>query len=310
MPLIMISAMYENGGNTTHRMLDGHPELFVYPFESQVGTGQVNDYLTSFVPIRYRWPEFGLDGQPEQDYEAFWDEELKTYLRVRSRSKFRDCGLQMDEAERKREFVAYLQGKPRTRRNLVLAFYHSTFATWRNLNRTGAEKWFVGYNPVQVFDYPKIFADFPDGHMIHVVRHPFGGYADTKKRPFPISLERYGWTWNHCQHMALVAAGQFPDRFHILRFEDLVAGPKAALEPIFAKIGLKWSDKCLAPTFNAESMGEIAPWGTIKTPTTEANLATRNELSADEKTRMTGVTRVMFDLIYGRDGDTRGSARG
>ena len=44
---IMLSAMYENGGNTTHRLLDGHPELYVYPFESQPGTKYVNDYLLS-----------------------------------------------------------------------------------------------------------------------------------------------------------------------------------------------------------------------------------------------------------------------
>ena len=36
--LLMIGAMYENGGNTTHRFLDGHPQLLVYPFESQLGT--------------------------------------------------------------------------------------------------------------------------------------------------------------------------------------------------------------------------------------------------------------------------------
>ena len=33
--LLMLGAMYENGGNTTHRFLDGHPQMFVYPFESQ-----------------------------------------------------------------------------------------------------------------------------------------------------------------------------------------------------------------------------------------------------------------------------------
>ena len=35
--LLMLSAMYENGGNTVHRFLDGHPEMYVYPFESQLG---------------------------------------------------------------------------------------------------------------------------------------------------------------------------------------------------------------------------------------------------------------------------------
>src|SRR5215218_1158658 len=99
--LIMISAMYENGGNTTHRMLDGHPELFVYPFESQVGTSTVNDYLSSYVPFRYRWPEFPLQSRPAEDYEAFFDEEMKTYMRARERSKFRGADLQIDEGERK-----------------------------------------------------------------------------------------------------------------------------------------------------------------------------------------------------------------
>ena len=60
--LLMISAMYENGGNTTHRFLDGHPEMYVYPFESQLGTKLVHDSLTSMFPAKYRWPEFPLEG--------------------------------------------------------------------------------------------------------------------------------------------------------------------------------------------------------------------------------------------------------
>jgi len=54
--LLMLSAMYENGGNTTHRLLDGHPQMFVYPFESQVGSRLVIDHLTSMFPVKYRWP--------------------------------------------------------------------------------------------------------------------------------------------------------------------------------------------------------------------------------------------------------------
>lgn len=301
--LIMISAMYENGGNTTHRFLDGHPELFVYPFESQLGTGATNDYLTSFVPIRYRWPEFALDGSPEQDYEAFWDEELRTYLRVRARSKFRDCGVEMDEDERRREFHAYLQGKPRTRRNIVLAFFHSTFASWRNVQRTSRERAFVGYNPVQVLDVDKFFADFPDGHMLHVVRHPFAGYADTRKRPFPLGLERYGWTWNMCQHFALVARERYRGRFHLLRFEDLVADPRANLEPVLRSMGFAWSETCARPTFNGRAMAEVAPWGTIRTPTPSADAATRSERSLDERQRLRALTRLMVELIYEREAE-------
>ena len=33
---VMVSAGFEHGGNITHRHLDGHPKLLVYPFESQL----------------------------------------------------------------------------------------------------------------------------------------------------------------------------------------------------------------------------------------------------------------------------------
>ena len=56
--LFMISAMYENGGNTTHRFLDGHPKLYVYPFESQLGNSRCADFLSSLYPFKYRYPDF------------------------------------------------------------------------------------------------------------------------------------------------------------------------------------------------------------------------------------------------------------
>ena len=81
---IMISAMYENGGNTTQRLLDGHPELFSYPYESQPGTRYVLDHLTSLFPVKYRWPVFPLASTVEADYEAIIDEECRSASRRRS----------------------------------------------------------------------------------------------------------------------------------------------------------------------------------------------------------------------------------
>src|SRR5207237_1718215 len=91
--LIMISAMYENGGNTTHRMLDGHPELFAYPFESQLGTSLVSDYLSGYVPFKYRWPEFPLGGSFEQDYDLIFVEEHKVRLSLPEMSTLTDAHL-------------------------------------------------------------------------------------------------------------------------------------------------------------------------------------------------------------------------
>jgi hypothetical protein len=295
--LFMISAMYENGGNTTHRLLDGHPELYVYPFESQVGTNQVTDYLASYVPFKYRWPEFSLSGTVEQDYELIFDEEMKVLLRTPDRSKFKNCGLKIDEKYRIKQFVKHVQGKPRTRAHLVEAFFRSTFDTWTNYNRSGKEHTYVGYNPVQVFDTEKILSDFPDGHVIHVVRNPYSGYADTKKRPYPLPLARYVWTWNLCQHMALTYAGKYPKHFHIVRFEDIVADMKGTLGKLCGELGIGWSDTCLKPTWNGTEMKQVYPWGTIRVPTPEANVATMNELSDAEKAEVTRQSIVMQKIL-------------
>ncbi len=284
--LIMLSAMYENGGNTTHRFLDGHPQLFVYPCESQMGTGLIQDHLSSAVPVRYRWSEFAMSGTAAHDYESFWDEEMKTFLRVPQRSKFSAADLQILESDRKAFFVQFMEGRPRTRANLVSAFFYATFESWKNVQRTGQEKYYVGYNPVQILDAEKILIDFPSGHIVHVVRNPWSGYADTKKRPFPLSLGKYAWLWSQSQYAALTAAERHSDRVHIVRFEDLVANPRAILEPLLTKMNLDWSETCLYPSWNGQKLSQVYPWGTVRTPTPEANMATMDELSSEEKCEM------------------------
>jgi hypothetical protein len=295
--LILISAMYENGGNTTHRMLDGHPELLTYPFESQLGTSLVADYLSSYVPFKYRWPEFPLSGSFTQDYELIFDEEMKVRLRTPERSKFGGADLALNVGDRKTQFLALLRDKPRTRANIVEAFFRSTFDSWRNLSRTRREKAYLGYSPVLVLDTEKIVADFPEGHLIHVVRNPYSGYADTKKRPFPLSLERYVWTWNLCQHMALTYAERYPGQLHILRFEDLIADPQSALGKLCGQLGISFSETCLYPSWNGVRLEQVYPWGTIRIPTTQANQATMNELSRDEKARIKSLSIVMQRLL-------------
>ena len=98
---VMISAMYENGGNTTQRLLDGHPELFSYPYESQPGTKYVLDHLTSMFPVKYRWPVFPLNASVEADYETIIDEECKVRIKTPQSSKFRDTPIGLDDKERK-----------------------------------------------------------------------------------------------------------------------------------------------------------------------------------------------------------------
>jgi hypothetical protein len=116
--------------------------------------------------------------------------------------------------------------------------------------------------------------------VLHVVRNPWSAYADTTRRPVPLALETYmlGWTLN--QYFALLYRERFPGRVHIVRAEDVMRDSVGTLTPVLAKVGVGPSDTLKAPTWNGNPLGTVYPWGTIRTPTPEANRAEAERLPA------------------------------
>ncbi len=280
---LMLSAMYENGGNLTHRLLDGHPQMFVYPFESQLGTALVLDHLSSMFPVKYRWPVFALDASPGQDYKAIIDEECKVRARTPAVSKFRHVPFDFSDDERAEHYVRHVSVTGRSRGHNVAAFFRATFEAWKNYRRTGEEVIYVGYSPIIVIDADKILRDLPHAHVLHVVRNPWSAYADTKKRPVPLSLQHYMLGWIVNQYHALLSKEQFPDRMHIVRTEDVMDKPKKTLDPLCEKLGLEPAVSLTTPTWNGMALEEVSPWGAIRKATPEANRATALELSLQER---------------------------
>jgi len=296
--LLMLGAMYENGGNTTHRFLDGHPEMFVYPFESQIGTRLVNDSLSSTFPVKYRWPVFSLDATPYQDYKAIIDEEGKVRARTPNVSKFRHMPMDFDDDERCAIYEEIIKENGRSAANNVAAFFTATFEAWKDYKKTGNQSVYVGYSPIIVVDADKILNNLPQAHFLHVVRNPWSAYADTKKRPVPQSLHAYmqGWTLN--QYYALYFQKKFPDRMHIIRTEDVMADSVKALGGLCEKLGISaTADSLTKPTWNGEELEEVYPWGTLRRVTPEVNLATANELSDEEKSAIREYTWQYLDVF-------------
>src|SRR5215210_6285943 len=281
--LLMLGAMYENGGNTTHRFLDGHPQLHVYPFESQVGTRHVNDGLTSMFPVKYRWPEFLQSATPAQDFHAIIDEEAKVRARTPHVSKFRDEPFDLDDDERRDIYVDIVERTGRSRGGNMAAFFQATHEAWKDNVQSGEEQFYVGYSPIIVVDAARILDDLPNAHVLHVVRNPWSAYADTKKRPVPLGLADYILRWTLNQHFALLNRERYPDRMHIVRAEDVMADPVETLTAVLERLGLRGDPALDTPTWNGRELEQVYPWGTIRTATPEANRATAGELSADEQ---------------------------
>jgi hypothetical protein len=299
--LLMLSAMYENGGNTTHRFLDGHPQLYVYPFESQIGTRHVNDALTSLFPVKYRWPVFPLDGTPAQDYHAIIDEEYKVRTRTPNVSKFRDCDLAGSDDDRREHYLAHINRTGRSTAANVEAFFRATFESWSNYRRTGSETMWVGYSPIIVVDAEKILQALPAAHVLHVVRNPWSAYADTKKRPVPLPLSSYLLSWTLNQYSALVAKARFPDRLHIIRLEDTLEDPANVLGDFCERLGLSRSASLGQPTWNGTSLPQVYPWGTIRQATGAANRATAAELSKEERAEVAMRAEPYLDVFNYRN---------
>lgn len=284
--LVMISAGFEHGGNVTHRHLDGHPELLVYPFESQLGNKDFNDFLASVERVQYRYPEFPEGTDAATLYELIVDEEMKTFLRKRNGSKFKDANLVMDEKNRKDAFIRILgEDKPYTRARVIEAFFRSTFEAWENCyEKPGDNKVYVGYSPAIGIDAERMIRDFPNIKIIHIIRNPFSAYRDTKRRPFPQPLSKYLITWNIYHSTVEMFAKMYPENVRIFRYEDLVADKNKFMSNVAEYIGVEFSDTMLYPSWNGvEIKDNIAPWGTVLKSDVEYNKNIINELSEAEK---------------------------
>lgn len=293
--LVMISAGFEHGGNVTHRHLDGHPDLLVYPFESQLGNRDFNDFLASVERVQYRYPEFPEGKTAEELYELIIDEEMKTFLRKRNGSKFKDVDLVLDEAVRIRRFVELARERPIFRRTAIEAFFRSTFDAWENYyKKPSANSIYVGYSPTIGIDSERIVRDFPNVKIVHVIRNPFSAYFDTKRRPFPQPINKYLITWNIYHSTVEMFAKQFPENVKIVRYEDLVADKKSFMEELAEFIGIPFDQSMLYPSWNGvELKGDIAPWGTVLRSTSDYNKSVIDELSANEKVTISRSTAAV-----------------
>jgi hypothetical protein len=95
-----------------------------------------------------------------------------------------------------------------------------------------------------------------------------------------MSLTNYMLAWTLTQHHALMYRDLYPDRVHIVRIEDVMRDPRGTLGALCETIGLERAESLSQVSWNGQPLTEVYPWGTIRAPTLEANLATARILSS------------------------------
>ena len=109
-------------------------------------------------------------------------------------------------------------------------------------------------------------AIFPRAVWTHIVRHPLDfarSCADWNRdeaTPGYVAARLRDWAAIVRRSRDRQTAGRFVE----VRYEDLVAGPRAALEPILVAAGLPWSERCLGPLdehrLRSQRRSEPLPW--------------------------------------------------
>jgi hypothetical protein len=115
----------------------------------------------------------------------------------------------------------------------------------------------------------RVFAEFPDAKILHITRDPRDRYASVRKR-HGRDVPRLGGAngrWLFSMNKALENRKRYPDRYKIIRFEDLASDPEGTMKNVCAFIGEEYSPEMLTMNGAADhansggnsSFGKIEP---------------------------------------------------
>jgi len=261
--LVLISAWNDSGGGFTHRLFDGHPDCFVYPFELQLGTGLQPDGFAEWFHAKYRWPAIGplAEAPPDAIFDAIIDDELKSTVFSPATSKFREFPVDIDPVAWRKAFSNRLSGTTGRRRDVVAAYIGSVFDVWRDRRHSGRERGVIGHCPVLNMDADLVFLDFPNARFLHLVRSPFTGFVDMRARRPEVEPAVYATKWTVVNGFAHCFAAKHPNRFRLLPLVDLLERRRQTLKSICEWLAFDWDETLMNPTWNGQPLTGLYPFG-------------------------------------------------
>lgn len=210
-PCFFVLGYGRSGTTLLRRMLSAHPRLFVPP---------ENDLFQRLTPHLRRRVETGADlDRVMAQFPPYYD-------RIFDIAQFRDAAaerLPLDAPD----FLALLNGSARIGQGKSDAVWgHKRPSDWAYL--ASLRRW------------------YPQARYIHVVRHPQDSTSSMVKyqlQSYPTTPLVAIWQWRKA-FRAIRAHGRMvgPDRYTMLRYEDLIADPESELARLCRFLGVPETD--------------------------------------------------------------------
>lgn len=256
---VFVCGAARSGTSLLRDLLDGHPELVVIPNESAFYAG-LERRLMNLAPHRHRaflgcrWLERLADAPP------FW----------LLGSTAPDGSPYVDFARSFAGWWRIVEQRPEARMAAwPLASFALAYAQWLGGGRLlpSARMW-VEKSPGNERSLTRIWRDFPAAKVIQIVRRPEAVLASIKRMTAP--------RWSRRRTLAhiigemapsyWIAAGAErrlpPDRYCLVRYEDLTANPDAAMLRIARFLGIEPRPSLLRPTVTGRPASNNSSFGT------------------------------------------------
>jgi hypothetical protein len=184
----------------------------------------------------------------------------------------------------------------------------------RDILAIGVERWLRRHAPRVPAVYlektpkneeylPSLFANFPRARVVYVVRDPRGVYISNRRSDLHRMTPEFvaaQWVKSVRRIMTAMMKQGLSPPIHVMRFEELVAEPRATLERLCDVLELDWSETLTAPTAlgkpwhgNAYDEQKRTPDGVAPHKADEW----RGEITPEEEAAIIAVARPEMSLL-------------
>lgn len=249
LPLVLISQIQRSGGTLLSQLFDGHPQVLSFPHELHL--------------VKKEWPNLADKWGDAPQMLSVHDRKFKEFVE----SGYHKFSI-IDHGDRHRfdydfnlrnEIMSFLlHGRADiSNRDVFNAFFSAFFAAWRSRPPGNTTKInIVAFAPrtnihLARSPVPSLFSDYPDGHLITLVRRPLSWFASAR-RHHQSDYEPYYEAmrlWIKSVRSSQSLREAFPDQVTLLTFESLVSNTEATMRSLCESLGLIYDPIVCIPTF-------------------------------------------------------------
>jgi hypothetical protein len=242
---VFIAGHPKSGTSLLRSVLDSHPELITYPEETfffrrylpkttgldlQGKLALSDQYLTHIFEWNQVNPPPHQEGYPDRDYSSIPVKEVRQAVREYTVERFTHDGDMLS---------AVMLAFGKVSNQLTSLTHH-----W--VEKTPYNEQFAA----------QIYAWWPEAKIVHTVRDPRDNYASYHRKHADWSPESFALNWVHSTQAGLDNLEKYgPERYLLLRFEDLTSNPVVKLNELCMFLGINDDPSLRQPVRGGK------PWG-------------------------------------------------